>query len=58
MPLIVAEYQSHMMNKDFEKAASLLANIPIRYLDKLARFLDSIDLKDVAFEIVQDSDHK
>lgn len=58
MPLIVTEYQSYMVNKDFEKAEELLPSIPLKFLDKLAKFLDSIDLKEEAFKLCQDVDHK
>lgn len=55
---MVTEYQSLMVNQQFEKAQSLLPQIPGKYLDKLARFLDNIELKEAAFELVQDVDHK
>lgn len=54
----VTEYQSLMVNQQYEKALNILSNIPEKYMDKLAKFLDSIDLKEAAFEIVRDIDHK
>ena len=58
VPLIVTEYQSLIVNQQYEKALNLLPSIPIKYMDKLAKFLDSIDLKEAAFDLVQDVDHK
>jgi len=56
--LNVTEYESLMVNHQYEKAMSLLPSIPMKYMDKLAKFLDSIDLKEAAFDLVQDVDHK
>lgn len=47
-----------MVNHQYEKAQALLPSIPAKYMDKLAKFLDNIDLKESAFELVQDPDHK
>ena len=58
MPLIVTEYQSYIVNKEFERAEELLPSIPHKFLDKLAKFLDSIELKEEAFKLCQDLDHK
>ena len=58
VPLVVTEYQSHMVNHQYEKALALLPSIPMKYMDKLAKFLDSIEMKDAAFDLVQDIDHK
>lgn len=54
----VTEYQSLMVNQQYEKALHVLSTIPEKYMDKLAKFLDSIEMKEAAFEIVQDVDHK
>lgn len=58
VPLTVTEYQSLMVNQQYEKALSILPTIPMKYMDRLAKFLDSIDLKEAAFDLVQDLDHK
>ncbi len=58
VPLTVTEYQSLMVNQQYEKALSILPTIPVKYMDKLAKFLDSIDLKEAAFDLVRDIDHK
>ena len=58
MPYIVAEYQSAIINKQLEKAQQLLVQIPKKYLDRLAKFLDSLDFKEEAYNIVLDPDFK
>jgi len=54
----VTEYQTAIANKNFQKAQQLESSIPIKYHDKLAKFLDQIDMKEEAFRLAQDPDHK
>ena len=54
----VTEYQSSIAAKDYDKAAEIESAIDIKYYDKLARFLDQTDLKEEAFRLAQDPDHK
>ncbi|EGR29436.1 hypothetical protein IMG5_155860 [Ichthyophthirius multifiliis] len=57
-PLIVAQYQSYAASEEIEKAQALIENIDKKYYDKLAKFLDSIEKKELAFEITTDNEHK
>lgn len=54
----VTQYQSAVANKNLQKALELEESIPIKYHDKLAKFLDQIDRKEEAFALAQDPDHK
>ena len=54
----IAEYQSAISAKNIAKALQIQETIPIKYYDKLAKFLDQIDLKEEAFHLAQDLDHK
>jgi coatomer subunit beta' len=54
----VTEYQSAIAAQDFDKASEIERTIDVKYYDKLARFLDQIELKEEAFRLSQDADHK
>jgi len=54
----IAEYQSAIAAQDFDKASEVESHIDVKYHDKLARFLDQIELKEEAFRLAQDGDHK
>ena len=41
-----------------EKARSILPQITEKWIDKISRFLDTIDMKEEAFKIVIDKEHK
>jgi coatomer subunit beta' len=55
---VVTQFQTYVVEGNLAKAHQLLPQIPQKYLDKVAKFLDSMDLKEEAFEIAQDIDHK
>ena len=46
------------MSEDFEQARSILPRVPEKYHNHLAKFLDSLELKEEALAIVRDLDHK
>lgn len=54
----ICKYQSLVGSSQLEGAEQLLQKIPEKHYDKLAKFLDQVDLKKEAFQIVKDSDHK
>jgi len=54
----ITEYQSAIAAQDFDKAGEVESHIDVKYHDKLARFLDQIELKEEAFRLAQDADHK
>ena len=58
LPSILADYQSAIINQDFEKANVLIQKIPTSYHDRMARFLDQIEMKEEAFNLTKDLDHK
>ena len=47
-----------MIQDEYEEAAALLEKIPEHYIDRVAKFLDSIEMKKEAYEIVRDMDFK
>ncbi|KRW99243.1 WD40-repeat-containing domain [Pseudocohnilembus persalinus] len=51
-------YLSLIQDNKIEKSRSILKNIPENQYDKIAKLLDSLDLKQEAFAIVQDQEHK
>eukprot|EP00828_Plagiopyla_frontata_P048307 TRINITY_DN9219_c0_g1_i2.p1 TRINITY_DN9219_c0_g1~~TRINITY_DN9219_c0_g1_i2.p1 ORF type:complete len:582 (-),score=100.39 TRINITY_DN9219_c0_g1_i2:88-1833(-) len=58
VPYNVIEYQSSIIQNDEEKAEKVLQKIEIKYYDKIAKFLEQIDQKELAFSIVQDISFK
>lgn len=54
----MTQYQSAVASQDLKKALELEETIPVKYHDKLAKFLDQIDRKEEAFVLAQDPDHK
>ncbi|KAI8053345.1 coatomer WD associated region-domain-containing protein [Syncephalis plumigaleata] len=54
----VIEYQTAILRGDFETADSLLANVPQDQRNRVARFLESQDLKELALTISTDEDHR
>ncbi|KAF9998771.1 hypothetical protein BGZ65_005768 [Modicella reniformis] len=56
--LSVIEYQTAVLRGDMGTAASLLPNVPQDQLNKIARFLEAQDQKELALEISTDQDHK
>jgi coatomer subunit beta' len=56
--LSVVNYQSAILNEDIHGAELYFKDIPESYYQKLAKFLESNDKKEMAFEITPDQDHK
>jgi coatomer subunit beta' len=56
--LSVLIYQTAIVRRDFPQAQEALAKIPQSQYNKLARFLESQDLKELALEVSTDSEHK
>lgn len=54
----MTEYQSAVAAKNYDRASEVEGTIEPKYYDKLARFLDQIDLKEEAFRLARDPDHK
>ncbi|PHH78124.1 hypothetical protein CDD82_3197 [Ophiocordyceps australis] len=58
LSLPVLEYQTLVLREDMETAAELLPTIPADQLNKVARFLEGQNHKELALEIATDSEHK
>jgi len=56
--LTVIEYQTAVLRSDMETAASLMPRIPHDQLNKIARFLEAQEFKEMALEVTTDQDHK
>jgi len=57
-PLNVVEYQTAVLRDDMDAAEKILPSIPHEQLNKVARFLEARDLKELAMQITTDPDHK
>lgn len=58
LSLSVVEYQTCILRGDMDSAASLLPSLPKDQLNKVARFLEGRDLKELALSISTDPDHR
>ncbi|KAF8583901.1 coatomer beta [Ramaria rubella] len=58
LSLTVVEYQTAVLRGDMEAAAELLPSIPKEHRNKVARFLETQDLKELALQVTTDTDHK
>ncbi|PHH66020.1 hypothetical protein CDD81_545 [Ophiocordyceps australis] len=58
LSLPVLEYQTLVLREDMETAAELLPTIPADQLNKVARFLEGQNHKELALEIATDPEHK
>ncbi|TFY80045.1 hypothetical protein EWM64_g3966 [Hericium alpestre] len=58
LALSVIEYQTAVLRDDMDAAAEILPTIPKDQLNKVARFLESKDLKELALQVTNDPDHK
>ncbi|OMH82689.1 Coatomer subunit beta', partial [Zancudomyces culisetae] len=58
LPLAMIEYQTAILRRDLESAASLLPDVPSEMRPRLARFLEAEDLKDLALLVTTDREHK
>ncbi|KAF9584955.1 hypothetical protein BGW38_004501 [Lunasporangiospora selenospora] len=56
--LTVIEYQTAILRGDMDTAASLLPRISQDQHNKIGRFLEGQDLKELALEVTTDQDHK
>ncbi|KAJ1658998.1 Coatomer subunit beta' [Dispira simplex] len=58
LPLALIEYQTAIIRGDFEAAEQLLPSLTPAQRNKIARFLESEDLKELALEVTQDTEHQ
>ncbi|ETW83757.1 hypothetical protein HETIRDRAFT_415508 [Heterobasidion irregulare TC 32-1] len=58
LALNVIEYQTAVLRGDMDAAAEILPNVPKDQRNKIARFLEGRDLKELALEVTTDVDHK
>ncbi|KAF9463704.1 coatomer protein [Collybia nuda] len=58
LSLNVVEYQTAVLRGDMDGAAEILPTLPKDQLNKVARFLESKDLKELAITVTTDPDHK
>ncbi|CAG8633961.1 19563_t:CDS:10, partial [Racocetra fulgida] len=58
LSLTVIEYQTAILRNDLETAEQLLPSIPADQRNRIARFLESQDLKELALEVSTDIEHK
>ncbi|GAA5820114.1 hypothetical protein JCM10212_000447 [Sporobolomyces blumeae] len=58
LSLSVIEYQTAILRGDLDAAAEILDSVPTEQRNRLARFLESQELKELALEISTDPDHK
>jgi coatomer subunit beta' len=58
LSLSVVEYQTAVLRGDMDSAAEILPTLPKEQLNKVARFLESRDLKELALQVTTDPDHQ
>ncbi|RXW23627.1 hypothetical protein EST38_g2218 [Candolleomyces aberdarensis] len=58
LSLSVVEYQTAVLRGDMDAAAEILESVPKSEVNKVARFLEQRDLKELALSITTDPDHK
>ncbi|KAF7370716.1 Coatomer subunit beta' [Mycena sanguinolenta] len=58
LSLGVVEYQTAVLRGDMDGAAAILPTLPKEQLNKVARFLEGKDLKELALQVTTDPDHK
>jgi hypothetical protein len=58
LPVSVIEYQTAVLRGDFDAAVKILPSVPVDQRNKIARFLESQDLKEEALKVSTDYDHK
>ena len=56
--LSMMNYQCSILNNDIPSAQKLLKQIPESFHGKLAKFLEANSMKQMAFELTPDQDHK
>ncbi|KAH9482103.1 Coatomer subunit beta' [Psilocybe cubensis] len=58
LSLAVVEYQTAVLRGDMDAASEILPSVPKEQVNKVARFLEGRDLKELALEITTDPEHK
>ncbi|KAN0060893.1 Coatomer subunit beta' [Thecaphora frezii] len=58
LSLAMVEYQTVVLRGDLDAAAELLESVPQDQRNKVARFLETQELKELALEVTTDPDHK
>lgn len=58
LSLAVVEYQTAILRQDFDGADEILKTVPGDQRNRIARFLESQDLKKMALSVSTDPDHK
>ncbi|GAA5900352.1 hypothetical protein JCM5296_001406, partial [Sporobolomyces johnsonii] len=58
LSLSVIEYQTAVLRNDLAAAAEILESVPTEQRNRLARFLETQGLRELALEISTDGDHK
>eukprot|EP00158_Paraphelidium_tribonemae_P008863 Partr_v1_DN28710_c0_g1_i2_m62035 putative coatomer protein complex, subunit beta 2 (beta prime) len=58
LSLQVLEYQTAILRRDFNMASKMLPSLSQDQKNKVARFLEGLDLKPLAMEVTSDLDHK
>lgn len=58
LSLRVVEYQTAVLRGDMDTAAEVLPQIPADQMNKIARFLEGQELKDLALEVSTDPEHR
>ncbi|KAJ2912197.1 hypothetical protein MD484_g8213, partial [Candolleomyces efflorescens] len=58
LSLSVVEYQTAVLRGDMDAAREILESVPKSEVNKVARFLEARDLKELALQITTDPDHK
>ncbi|BGP37532.1 Coatomer subunit beta' [Rhodotorula kratochvilovae] len=58
LSLSVIEYQTAILRGDLDSAAEILPSVPHDQRNRLARFLETQELRELALEISADPDHK
>ena len=56
--LSIIEYQTVVLCSDMDAAGEILPSIPCKQLNKVARFLEARNLKELAMQITMDPNHK
>lgn len=58
LPLAVVEYQTAILRQEFAAAERVLPTIPVDHRNKIARFLETQGLKEMALQVSTDQDQR
>ncbi|KAJ3004069.1 UNVERIFIED_CONTAM: Coatomer subunit beta', partial [Siphonaria sp. JEL0065] len=58
LPVSLIEYQTHILRGDLASAQAVLPNVPADQRGRIARFLESQDLKEEALNVSTDPEHR